>query len=113
MESTLSDGAGANIDEAYSQVPLDGGIWALGAGYASLEPFPPNQKTDFHVTLTKFSQGEWTSIKSETPGFIFPNPQNSSQWSFTALRLRMRLNLEQFLLPNLVEQLLGVQAENG
>jgi hypothetical protein len=50
-------GAGANIDEAYSQVPLDGGIWALGAGYASLEPFPPNQKTDFHVTLTKFSQG--------------------------------------------------------
>jgi hypothetical protein len=50
-------GAGANIDEAYSQAPLDGGIWALGAGYLSLEPFPPNQRTDFYVTLTKFSQG--------------------------------------------------------
>lgn len=49
-------GAGGNIDEAYSQVPLDGGIWALGAGYLSLEPFPPNQKIDFHVTLTRFSQ---------------------------------------------------------
>jgi hypothetical protein len=48
-------GAGANIDAAYSQMPLaDGAIWALGAGYASLEPFPPDQKTDFHVTLTGF-----------------------------------------------------------
>ena len=48
-------GAGANIDAAYSQVPLeDGAIWALGAGYDSLEPYPPSQKTDFHVTLTEF-----------------------------------------------------------
>ena len=50
-------GAGANIDAAYSQMPLeDGAIWALAAGYASLEPYPPGQKTDFHVTLTKFSR---------------------------------------------------------
>ena len=32
-------GAGANIDAAYSQVPLEDGIWVLGAGYLSLEPF--------------------------------------------------------------------------
>jgi len=51
-------GAGANIDAAYTQVPgEDGAIWALGAGFASLEPYPPGQKTDFHVTLTKFSRG--------------------------------------------------------
>jgi hypothetical protein len=50
-------GAGANIDVAYSQVPLaDGAIWVLGAGYASLEPIPPSHKTDFHATLTKFSR---------------------------------------------------------
>jgi hypothetical protein len=50
-------GAGANIDAAYSQVPLeDGAIWVLGAGYASLEPYPPGEKTDFHATLTKFSR---------------------------------------------------------
>ncbi len=50
-------GAGANIDAAYSQMPLeDGAIWGLAAGYASLEPYPPGQKTDFHVTLTKFSR---------------------------------------------------------
>jgi len=51
-------GAGANIDAAYTQVPgEDGAIWGLGAGYASLESYPPGQKTDFHVTLTKFSRG--------------------------------------------------------
>ena len=50
-------GAGANIDAAYSQMPLeDGAIWGLAAGYASLEPYPPGQKRDFHVTLTKFSR---------------------------------------------------------
>jgi BNR repeat-like domain len=50
-------GAGANIDGAYSQDPLeDGAIWMLGAGWASLEPYPHGQKTDFHVTLTKFSR---------------------------------------------------------
>ncbi len=51
-------GAGANIDAAYTQVPReDGAIWVLGAGYASLEPYPPSQKTDFHLTLTKYSRG--------------------------------------------------------
>jgi BNR repeat-like domain len=50
-------GAGANVDAAYSQMPLDdGAIWALGAGYLSLEPYPPDQKTNFHVTLTRFSR---------------------------------------------------------
>jgi hypothetical protein len=50
-------GAGANIDAAYSQMPLeDGAIWSLAGGYASLEPYPPGQKKDFHVTLTKFSR---------------------------------------------------------
>lgn len=50
-------GAGANVDAAYSQMPLeDGAIWVLGAGYVSLEPYPPGQKTNFHVALTKFSQ---------------------------------------------------------
>lgn len=50
-------GAGANIDAAYSQVPLeDGAIWVLGAGDSSLEPYPPGQKTVFHVTLTRFSR---------------------------------------------------------
>jgi BNR repeat protein len=38
-------------------VPLDdGAIWALGAGFASLDPYPPGQKTNFHVTVTKFSR---------------------------------------------------------
>jgi BNR repeat-like domain len=50
-------GAGANIDAAYSQGPLeDGAIWALGAGASALEPYPPGQKTDFQVALTKFSR---------------------------------------------------------
>ena len=49
-------GAGANIDAAYSQVPLQDGIWVLGSGYLSLEPYPSGPKTDFHVTLTQFSR---------------------------------------------------------
>jgi hypothetical protein len=50
-------GAGANVDAAYSQMPLDdGAIWALGAGYLSLEPYPPDQNKNFHVTLTRFSR---------------------------------------------------------
>ena len=49
-------GAGANIDAAYSQVPLEDRIWVLGSGYFSLEPFPSGGETDFHVTLTDFSQ---------------------------------------------------------
>jgi hypothetical protein len=48
-------GAGANIDAAYSQVPLENGIWVLGAGYFSLEP-SPSGPTDFHDTLTEFSR---------------------------------------------------------
>ena len=32
-------GAGANIDAAYSQAPLEDGIWVLGSGYLSLEPY--------------------------------------------------------------------------
>ena len=51
-------GAGANIDAAYTQVPRDdGAIWGLAAGYGSLEAYPPGAKTDFHVTLTKYSRG--------------------------------------------------------
>ena len=51
-------GAGANIDAAYTQVPgQDGAIWVLGAGYAALEASPPGQKTDFRLTLTKYSRG--------------------------------------------------------
>jgi hypothetical protein len=48
-------GAGANIDAAYSQVPLENAIWVLGAGYFSLEP-SPSGPTDFHATLTEFSR---------------------------------------------------------
>lgn len=51
-------GAGANIDAAYSQGPLENRIWVLGAGYYSLEPSPPDQKTHFLATLTDFSQNE-------------------------------------------------------
>lgn len=49
-------GAGANIDAAYSQAPLEDGIWVLGAGYLSLEPYPSGPKADFHATLTEFSR---------------------------------------------------------
>jgi hypothetical protein len=49
-------GAGANVDDAYSQVPFEDGIWVLGAGYLSLEPYPSGQETDFHATLTEFSR---------------------------------------------------------
>jgi hypothetical protein len=49
-------GAGANIDAAYSQVPLEDGIWVLGSGYLSLEPYPSGPKTDFRATLTEFSR---------------------------------------------------------
>lgn len=50
-------GAGANTDAAYSQSPLDDGIWSLGAGYLSLEPYPSGSGTDFHVALTGFFRG--------------------------------------------------------
>ncbi len=50
-------GAGANIDAAYSQVPLEDKIWVLGSGYLSLEPYPAGQQTDFHTALTEFSRG--------------------------------------------------------
>jgi len=51
-------GAGANVDAAYTQVPReDGAVWVLGAGYDSLEPYPPGQTTCFHATLTKLSRG--------------------------------------------------------
>lgn len=51
-------GAGANIDAAYTQISReDGAIWGLSAGFASMEPFPPGAKADFHVTLTTFSRG--------------------------------------------------------
>jgi hypothetical protein len=50
-------GTGANVDAAYTQVPReDGTLWALGAGYDSLEPYPPGQAIDFHVALTKYSR---------------------------------------------------------
>jgi len=51
-------GAGANVDAAYTQVTReDGTIWALGAGYDSLEANPPGQAMNFHAALTKFSRG--------------------------------------------------------
>jgi len=51
-------GAGANVDAAYTQVARDDGtIWALGAGYDSLEADSPGQATYFHAALTKFSRG--------------------------------------------------------
>ena len=49
-------GAGANIDAAYGQVPLDNEIWVLGSGYLSLEPNPTGKETEFHATLTNFSR---------------------------------------------------------
>jgi len=49
-------GAGANVDAAYSQVPLEDGIWVLGSGYLSLEPYPSGPKTHFHAALTQFSR---------------------------------------------------------
>jgi hypothetical protein len=51
-------GAGGNVDDAYTQVAGgDGAIWALGAGYLSLEPYPPGQAKQFRTALTKFSDG--------------------------------------------------------
>jgi hypothetical protein len=51
-------GAGANVDAAYTQVTReDGTIWALGAGYDSLEANPSGQATYFHAALTRFSRG--------------------------------------------------------
>ena len=51
-------GAGANVDAAYTQVPREAGVlWVLGAGYDSLEPYPPGQTRYFHATLTKLSRG--------------------------------------------------------
>ena len=51
-------GTGANVDAAYTQVTReDGTIWALGAGYDSLEADSPGQATYFHAALTKFSRG--------------------------------------------------------
>jgi hypothetical protein len=51
-------GTGANVDAAYTQVTReDGTIWALGAGYDSLEANPPGQATYFHAALTRFSRG--------------------------------------------------------
>jgi hypothetical protein len=51
-------GAGANVDAAYTQVTReDGAIWALGAGYDSLEANPSGQATYFHAALTRFSRG--------------------------------------------------------
>jgi hypothetical protein len=49
-------GAGANIDAAYSQEPLENGIWSLGSGYLSLEPYLPGKEADFHATLSEFSR---------------------------------------------------------
>jgi BNR repeat-like domain len=50
-------GAGAVVDGAYTQTPRpDGSHWVLGAGYASVEPFPANQSLRFHTTLTKYSR---------------------------------------------------------
>lgn len=51
-------GAGANVDAAYTQVTRqDGTIWALGAGYDSLEANPSGQAMYFHAALTRFSRG--------------------------------------------------------
>lgn len=51
-------GTGANVDAAYTQATReDGTVWALGAGYDSLEPDPPGQSSDFHAALTRFSRG--------------------------------------------------------
>lgn len=51
-------GTGANVDAAYLQVPReDGTLWVLGAGYDSLEPYPPGQAICFHTALTKFWRG--------------------------------------------------------
>jgi hypothetical protein len=51
-------GTGANVDAAYTQVTReDGTIWALGAGYDSLEANPSGQATYFHAALTRFSRG--------------------------------------------------------
>jgi BNR repeat-like domain len=49
-------GAGANIDAAFSQVPLEDGIWVLGSGYLSLEPYLYGKEADFHATLSEFSR---------------------------------------------------------
>jgi hypothetical protein len=50
-------GAGGTGD-AYTQVSReDGTIWALGAGYDSLEANPSGQATYFHAALTRFSRG--------------------------------------------------------
>ena len=49
-------GAGANVDAAYSQVPLEDGIWVLGSGYLTLEPYLSGKEADFHTTLSEFSR---------------------------------------------------------
>jgi hypothetical protein len=48
-------GSGANMDAAWSAEPEeDGKIWQL---YSFIDPDPPGQKQDFHLTLTQWSRG--------------------------------------------------------
>lgn len=51
-------GAGANIDDAYTQnVRPDNTVWVLGGGYEAVDPFPPGQTQQFHLALTKYARG--------------------------------------------------------
>ncbi len=62
-------GAGANVDGAYSESPRpDGSIWQLYGWVSSLFAEPSEQ---FHMTLTKFSQGgmqftQWRDVPLRT-----------------------------------------------
>lgn len=59
-------GAGANVDDAYSRQPRrDGTLLVLGAGYNTLNPYPPGQTEQFHTALTKYFRGgmEFTQIQ--------------------------------------------------
>ena len=59
-------GGGANVDAAYTSMPLkDGTHLALAAGFDTLDAFPPGQAKQFHTTLTRYSRGgmEFTQIR--------------------------------------------------
>ncbi|HEX7360718.1 MAG TPA: sialidase family protein [Bryobacteraceae bacterium] len=49
-------GAGANVDAAYSQA-VGANIWVLGSGYDTAEPYPPGQRKQFHIVLSRFWRG--------------------------------------------------------
>ena len=108
-------GAGANIDAAYSQVPLeDGAIWVLGAGYASIGAIPSRPENGFSRHSDEIF-AKWNGNSSN---------QRCEDSPIRACAIRTHDALchqgkrcirtqRKFLQPNPREQLLTVRAANG